>query len=84
MRVVEIATESRRAPFEVAALLPARKLLEEVLDEVLLGELLDHLDLLDRDRELAGDGSAELHAGAPLGDEQPDELAVGHERDGET
>ena len=81
MRLVEVAPEPRGASLEVAARAPAGELLEEVLDEVLLGELLDHLDLLDPDGDLARDRATELDARAALGDEQTDELAVRDERD---
>ena len=43
VRLVEVATEASGAPFEVAARTAAGELLEEVLDQVLLGELLDDL-----------------------------------------
>src|SRR3990170_7267467 len=81
VRLVEIAAEARRPTLEVAARASARELLEEVLDQVLLRELLDHLDLLDADGDLAGDGATELDADAALRHEQPDELAVHDERD---
>ena len=84
MRLVEVAAEPRGAPLEVAARAAAGELLEEVLDEVLLRELLDHLHLLDPDRDLARDRAAELDARAALGDEQTDELAVRDERDGQS
>ena len=80
MRLVEVAAEPRGPAFEIAARPPARELLEEVLDQVLLGELLDHLDLLDPDRGLARDRAAELDPRAALGDEQPEQLAVRDER----
>src|SRR3990170_8687247 len=83
VRLVEIAAEARRPTLEVAARASARELLEEVLDQVLLRELLDHLDLLDADRDLAGDGTGELDANAAVCHEQPDELAVHHERNRE-
>ncbi len=76
VRLVEVAAEPCRPPFQVATWTPTRQLLEEVLDQVLLGELLDDLHLLDPDGDLARDRTAELDAGAALGNEQPDELAV--------
>ncbi len=84
VRLVEVAAEPRRAPFEVASRATAGELLEEVLDEVLLRELLDDLHLLDPHRDLARDRAAELDARAALGDEQADQLAVRDERDGES
>ena len=63
--------------------MPAGELLEEVLDEVLLGELLDHLNLLDPDRNLARHRATQLDTRASLGDEQTDELAGGDERNRE-
>ncbi len=60
--------------------MPAGELLEEVLDEVLLGELLDHLNLLDPDGNLARNRATELDTRASLGDEQADELAGSDER----
>ncbi len=83
MRLVEVAAETGSAPFEISARAPAGELLEEVLDQVLLRELLDDLDLLDRDRDLARDAAPELHAAAGLRDEQPDQLSVRDEWDGE-
>ena len=83
MRLVEIAAEPRRAAFEIATRAPSRELLEEVLDEVLLRELLDDLNLLDADGDLARDCPAELDPGAALGNEKADELAARDERDGE-
>ena len=83
VRLVEIAPEPGSTAFEVATRVSARELLEEVLDEVLLGELLDDLDFLDADGDLARDSPAELDPGAALRDEQPDELAVRNEGNGQ-
>ena len=83
MRLLEVAAEARRATFEVAARPASGELLEEVLDQVLLGELLDDLNLLDADGDLAGDGAAELDASAALRHEQADELPACDKRDRE-
>ena len=53
MGLVEITPEPRGASLEVTTRVPARKFLEEVLDEVLLGELFDQLNLLDPHCSLA-------------------------------
>ena len=73
--------EPRSASFEVAARTAAGQLLEEVLDQILLGELLDDLHLLDSDSNLARDRAAELDTGAAFRDEQSDELARRVKRD---
>ena len=83
MRLVEVAPEPRGASFEVTARVPAGELLEEVLDEVLLGELLDHLNLLDPDGNLARHRATQLDTRASLGDEQTDELVRRDERNRE-
>ena len=57
------------------------ELLEEVLDQVLLGEPLEHLDLLDRDSRLIGDRAREIELAGSLGDERTDQLVAGDERD---
>ena len=80
VRKVEVAAESRGTSLQVSTRPPARELLEEVLDQVLLRELVDDLDLLDPHRNLTRDRATELDARASLGDEQPDELAVRDER----
>ena len=83
VRLLEIAPEPGRPAFEISSRAAAAELLEEVLDQVLLGELLDHLHLLDPDRDLARNRATELDPRASLADEEPDELAVRDERHGE-
>src|ERR1700730_11265544 len=56
------------------------ELLEEVLDQVLLGQALEHLDLLDRDRCLIGDRAREVERAGPLGNERADQLVAGDQR----
>ena len=56
VRAVEIAVEARGPSLDGAEDVASRELLEEVLDQVLLGEPLDELDLLDRDRRLVRGG----------------------------
>ena len=84
MRLREVAAQASRAPLEVTARPTTCELLEEVLDQVLLRQLLDHLNLLEPDGHLARDGPAELDAGASLGDEEADQLAVRNQRHGDS
>jgi hypothetical protein len=79
--VVEVAAEAGGAALEPRDRLPARQLLEEVLDQVLLREPLDQLDLLDRHRGLVGDGAGEVDLRRPRRREQAEQLVVGDERD---
>ena len=58
--LVEVAAEPRRPALEPGERLAAGELLEEVLDQVLLGQALDQLDLLERDGGLVGDGAREV------------------------
>ena len=58
--LVEIAAEPRGPALDVPERRPRGELLEEVLDQVLLGEALDQLDLLDRHCRLAGDGPGQV------------------------
>ena len=84
VRLLEVAPEPRGASFEVTARVPAGKLLEEVLDEVLLRELLDYLNLLDPDGDLTRDRSSQLDARASLGNQETDELSRGYKWNGES
>src|SRR5262249_14596706 len=76
---VEVAPEPRRPLLEAAQHLAAGELLEEVLDQVLLGQALDQLDLLDRDGGLVRHRPGEVDRGSPVRLEQPEELAAGDE-----
>ena len=58
--LVEVAAQPGGAALESRERLAAGELLEEVLDQVLLGQALDQLDLLERDRGLVGDGASEV------------------------
>ena len=60
VRLVEIAAEPRRPTREVAADAPAGELVEELLDQISLGEALDQPELPDPDRRLARDRPGEI------------------------
>src|SRR6266511_2057686 len=78
--LVEVAAEAGGPPFEVAGHTAPGELLEEVLDQVLLGEPLDQLDLLQRDGGLVRRRAGELDLRRALRCEETEELVVGHER----
>ncbi len=80
MGPVEIAAETRCPAREVAPHPPAGELLEELLDEVALGESLDQLELAHPDCRLARDRPGEVDRGRVTGDEEPDELVTRDER----
>ncbi len=80
--LVEVAAEPRRPALEPGERLPAGELLEEVLDQVLLGQALDQLDLLERDRGLVGHGAREVDLGGAGGGEEAEQLVIRHERHG--
>ncbi len=81
MRRIEIAAQTPGATVDSIAASMLGELLEEVLDQVLLGETLEHLDLLDRDSRLIGDRAREVELAGSLGDERTDQLVSGDERD---
>src|SRR5207245_4484094 len=81
MRLVEIDPEPLCARADVPEDLPAGELLEEILDQVLLRQPFDQLDLLDRERRLVGDRAGEIELARVPGAEEPEQLAVGDERD---
>ena len=83
MRRVEVATQAGGPAFDGAALVACREILEEVLDQVLLGQALDQVDLLDPDGSLARDGAREIDRRAPLADEQAEQLVPRDERHGD-
>ena len=69
VRIVEIDRQPLCPDCDVAEHRAARELLEEVLDQVLLREALDHLDLLDSDRDLVRDGAREIELRRAMRDE---------------
>ena len=83
VRAVEVAAEPRGTPFDGAEDVAAGELLEEVLDQVLLRQPLDQLDLLDRHRGLVRGRAREIDLGRPFGADQPEELVVCDDRDGD-
>src|SRR5207248_7668365 len=83
LRHGEVAAESPCPTLDRLAATMLGELLEEVLDQVLLGQTLEHLDLLDRDSRLVGDRAGELELAGPVCDECAEELVPGHERDGD-
>ena len=60
--------------------MPAGERVEEVADAVALAQLLDQLDLADRERELVGDRPRQVDGVAVDRDQQPDEVLVGDQR----
>ena len=84
VRLREVAAQASRAPLEVTARPTTRKLLEEVLDQVLLRQLLDHLNLLESDGHLARDGPAELDAGASSATRRPISSPFASQRHGDS
>ena len=80
MRRLEVAAQPPGATLDSVAASMLGELLEEVLDQVLLGETLEHLDLLDRDGRLIGDRAREIELAGSLGDERTDQLVSGDER----
>ena len=83
MRLEEVAAEPGRQPFELGPGPPGREALEEVADEVPLGEPLDQADLLDPDRDLTRHRPRQLDAARAVGDDEADQLVVGDERRGD-
>src|SRR4051794_30889403 len=79
----EVATESPCTTVDRLAAPMLGELLEEVLDQVLLGQTLEPLDLLDRHSRLVADWAGELELAGPVGDESTEQLAPGDERDGD-
>ena len=79
----EVAAEPGRETFELGPRPPRREALEEVADEVPLGEPLDQPHLLDPDRDLARHRPSQLDAAGPVGDDEADQLVVGDERRGD-
>jgi len=73
----EVAAEPRRAALHPVSL--RREILEEVLDEVLLRQVLEHLDLLDRDRRLVGNCAREIELARAGRDERAEQLVAGDE-----
>src|SRR3977135_2626937 len=80
MRRLEVAAQSPRAPLDSLPAPMLGELLEEVLDQVLLGQTLEHLDLLDRNRRLIGNRAGEIELAGSLGNERAYELVAGDER----
>src|SRR3954447_22701464 len=83
VRLVEVAAEARRTAFEGGAESLRREIVEEVLDEVLLGQALEHLDLLHGDRRLVRDRPREVELARTDRDEGAEQLSARNERDGD-
>ncbi len=79
----EVAAQRGGLLVELRPGLPGRELLEEILDQVPLGQAIDQRDLLDRDCGLVRDRLSERELACPLGDEQAEHLVAGRERHGE-
>ena len=80
VRRAEIAAQAPRAALDRLVVSTLGELLEEVLDQVLLRQALEHLDLLDRDRRLVCDRAREIELACPVGDESAEQLVAGDER----
>ncbi len=80
MRHPEVAAQPARATLDHLAVPMLGELFEEVLDQVLLGQALEHLDLLDRDRRLVCDRAGEVELAGPVGDEGAEQLLTRNER----
>src|SRR5439155_2085219 len=80
VRSLEVAAEPSRPALGSLADSMLRELLEEILDQVLLGQALEHLDLLDRDGRLVRDRAGEVELARPVRDERAEQLVAGDER----
>ena len=83
VRLEQVAAETGGATLELGSGPPLCEVVEEVRDEVALGQPLDEPHLLDPHGDLAGDRARELDAPGRVRDDQAEQLVVGDERRGD-
>jgi len=80
VRLAQVTAEARGSSVEVGNRTPGGELVQEVGDQVSLGEPFDQTYLPDSDSELTCEATRQLGPSRPLCDHEPDELAIGDER----
>src|SRR6266550_4688037 len=78
--LVEVAAQPRGTSFQIAKDAASGELLEKVLDQVLLGQPLNQLDLLERESRLVRSRAREVDLRGSFGPQQSEQFVVGDER----